>query len=152
MVLAVAFSACDDNRLYEKNVDFNERVWVADSAATFTFNIEDSDQPYNLYLNIRNTNTYPYHNLYVKYVFQDSASSQVINEELVNKNLFNEKTGKPYGSGLGDIFSHQFILLENYEFEEAGIYQIQLKQFMRQDTLEGIVSAGIRVEKARTNN
>ena len=63
--------------------------------------------------------------------------------------LFDAKTGKPSGkSGIGDLYDHRFLLLQNYQFPKPGKYKIVLEQFMRMDTLPGIVAIGIRVEKA----
>ncbi|MEO0331329.1 MAG: gliding motility lipoprotein GldH, partial [Bacteroidota bacterium] len=59
--------------------------------------------------------------------------------------------GKPYGSGLGDIFSHQILALPGYQFDTAGMYQIRLQQYMRRDTLPEILSVGVRVEVAGDN-
>lgn len=141
--------SCDSSRIFEKNVDFDDKVWLADSTQQFSFSLE-KEQPVNIYFNVRNTNTYPYHNLYVKYSLTDSTGRE-IKSDLINKNLFHEKTGKPYGSGIGDIFSHQFLLLENLELKDSMEYNIQLTQFMRQDTLEGVVSAGVRIESTSEN-
>lgn len=149
LLLAFGIISCDNSRIYEENIDFEDKMWLADSSQDFTFSIP-KPQPVNIYLNVRNTNTYQYHNLYIKYSLTDSTG-QEIKSELINKNLFHEKTGKPFGSGIGDIFSHQFLLLENIELLDSMNYRIQLTQFMRQDTLEGVVSAGVRVEDASKN-
>lgn len=149
--LLIILFACDDQRVFESYADFDQKYWLADSTAQFQFNIDDTAQSYNLYLNIRNINTYPYHNLYIKYALKDSTGDNLM-EDLVNHNLYNEKTGEPYGSGLGDIYSHQFILREDFTFPENGAYIVDLDQYMRQDTLKGIVSAGIRLELNKSNN
>ena len=62
--------------------------------------------------------------------------------------LFDAKTGKPLGkSGIGDLYDHRFILLNNYKFKNKGKYRIVFEQFMRMDTLPGIMAVGLRVEK-----
>jgi gliding motility-associated lipoprotein GldH len=67
--------------------------------------------------------------------------------------LFDAKTGKPFGkSGIGDLYDHQFLLLQDYQFITAGKYHLELEQFMRQDTLPGILAVGVRVEKAKPAN
>jgi len=138
--------SCGGNRIYEENIDFENRVWRADSVGEFVFRIEDSTAIYNLYFNIRNTPDYPFHNIYINYNLSDS-NGNVIAEELVNNNLFAEKTGEPLGDGIGGIFSHQFPLLINYEFLHQGQFQLQLQQYMRLDSLPGVVSFGIKVSK-----
>ena len=72
-----------------------------------------------------------------------------IKKEMINSFLFDEKTGKPQGtSGLGDIYDQQLLLLQNHKFNQAGKYTIQYEQFMRTDTLQGVLAIGVRVEKA----
>jgi gliding motility-associated lipoprotein GldH len=62
--------------------------------------------------------------------------------------LFNANTGKPLGSGLGDIFDHKFKIksLSNYRFPKAGEYTFSVEQNMRQDPLLGVISVGVSIE------
>lgn len=142
-----ALTACDDSRVYEKNSDLENKEWIADSTKAFEFEIKDSTISYNIYYNIRNTVSYPFQNIYVQYALKDSTDKE-LDSQLINNNLFDAKTGKPFGDGLGDVFDHQFPILENYNFKNNGKYTVTLQQFMRRDTLPEIISAGIRVERA----
>ncbi|MEM9832955.1 MAG: gliding motility lipoprotein GldH [Bacteroidota bacterium] len=144
---SLAFISCDENRLYEENVNFDQKVWLVDSLPVFQFQVDDPSQPYNIYWNVRNTVAYPFRNLYLNYYLEDT-SGNIIQEDLYQMDLFEPRTGKPYGSGLGDIFSHQILALPDYQFDTAGVYQIRLQQYMRRDTLPEILSVGVRVEVA----
>lgn len=139
-------TSCDDSRIYEKNVEISDKTWIADSVVHFSFQITDSRKSYNLYYNLRNSISYPFQNIYVNYTLEDTLGNELATE-LVNQNLFHPKTGKPFGDGLGDIFDHQFKLLENYRFNQPGAYRVKLQQFMRRDSLPEIISVGIRVEE-----
>ena len=147
LFLCVGISACDSTRLFEENTDFEDRIWVSAEHPTFVVKVPDHNQSYTIKANFRNSLEYPKANIYYRFLLMDSLGSAV-EEKLISNFLFDEKTGKPFGSsGLGDIFDHQFPVLENYKFNYSGEYKIQLEQFMRMDTLEGILSAGVRVEK-----
>ncbi|MEO1051800.1 MAG: gliding motility lipoprotein GldH [Bacteroidota bacterium] len=147
-LMAVVYSSCDSQRIFEQNIDLKQRFWAKDSIARFDFRIDDISSRYNIYYNVRNTNTYPNHNLYITYYLEDSTGN-ILKKELNNQQLFHPKTGKPFGrSGLGDIYDHQFLLLENYQFSKRGLYHMKLEHFMRYDTLPEVVSLGIRVEKS----
>ena len=77
----------------------------------------------------------------------------VLKKELINSFLFDRKTGQPQGvSGVGDIYDHKLNLMENFSFEKSGKYSIQFEQFMRTDTLKGILAVGLRVERAEQKN
>jgi gliding motility-associated lipoprotein GldH len=139
--------ACDSSRVYELNNEFENRIWIADSTQNFAFNITDSTSAYNLYYNLRNSASYPFRNIYVRYSLKDS-SGNVLQTDLVNGQLFESISGKPLGEGLGDVFDHQFSILEEYSFPGTGLYTIELNQYMRRDTLPEILAVGVRVEKA----
>lgn len=148
----LALSACDEARLYEKNVDFKERHWLVTEQPTFDFEIADTATPYSLFFTIRNESDYPNANIYFTYTLSDSTNN-TLEKKLTNQLLFHEKTGEPFGSsGLGYVFEHQFPLLENYTFKNPGKYTMRFEQFMRTDTLKGVLSVGIRVEKSQNSN
>ena len=145
---AILLTACDARRVYEYNQDFKNRSWNVTDTASFEFIIRDPGQKYNLYYNVRNSLDYPYARLFVQYSLQDSVGSE-LHKKLVSAFLFDQKSGKPQGSsGLGDVYDHQFPLLRDYEFKVPGKYMMKMEQFMRMDTLPGILAVGLRVEAA----
>lgn len=147
LLVFLFFSCSDPLRVYEKNVDFNNKIWVVDDIPVFEFEISEPRRTYNLYYNVRNSVSYPYHNLYVKYSLEDTLGN-VISSKLQNMDLFDPVTGKPHGEGLGDIFDHRVLAVTAEEFKNPGTYRFKLQQFMRQDTLPMILSVGLRVEYA----
>ncbi len=147
LVLLVLVGCADPNRVYERNLDFPENLWLADSIAEFEFEIKDVQQSYNLHYNVRNSNSYPYHNLYVQYTLEDSLGN-ILSKALQNMDLFDPVTGKPLGDGLGDIFDHRILAIADQQFPKTGWYRFKIQQFMRQDSLPLIMSMGLRVEIA----
>lgn len=150
-LIFLALFACDNNRVFEKNNELANKQWLADSAQTFSFTVPDSTASYNVYYNLRNSLSYPFRNIYIKYSLTDS-SGNVMKTDLVNGDLFEAVSGKPLGSGLGDVFDHHFPILSDYTFPGKGPFIIELKQYMRRDTLPEIVAVGIRVEHTKTEN
>lgn len=147
-VVALLLSACDNLRVYESNYNFEEGIWIAHEQPTFEFTIADTSFPYTLSLDLRNSLSYPYTRLFITYELIDSTGS-VLTRELVPIYLFDDKTGTPLGtSGIGDLYDHRFPLLSEYMFQKPGAYQLKLQQYMRKDTLDGLLSVGVRVEKA----
>jgi len=147
-IVTVFLASCDDQRVFEKNNDFNSGHWLIGEKPEFEFDIQDSLQGYNLYCNVRNSLDYPYARLFITYYLMDSSGT-VLQKDLVQQMLFDEKTGEPFGeSGLGDLYDHQILLRKNHRFPYAGRYRIAFEQYMRQDTLAGVVAVGVRVEKS----
>lgn len=151
LILSSCLFSCDENRIYENNIDIKEGIWEKEKALDFDFAIENSDQLYNLYYNIRYSNTYPYYNFFSRYFIYDSSGKEIKSIPLPEDMfLFNPKTGEPYGNGIGDIYDHRISFLKDYKFPYSGKYKIRILQYMRKESLSGIVSFGIRVEKTPT--
>jgi len=145
--ILVILGGCDSRRVFEDNVEFRDRKWKIAEPVEFRFTIDDASKKYNLLMNIRNSLDYPYARIFVNYdlLGQDSLS---LAKKMMAEYLFDQKTGRPFGtSGIGDIYDHQFPVLKNYSFKKGGAYRITLNQFMRMDTIPGILAVGIRVEK-----
>ncbi len=138
--------ACDPDRVFEENKNLEEAYWHKDSLVTFEFDVPATDRKYNLYANIRNAQHFPFYNLYYQYTLSDT-SGVVLAQELKNIDLFDPKTGEPYGSGLGDLFDHRQLLLSAYDFPAQGKYTLTFEQYMRQDSLALIMSVGARLEQ-----
>jgi|APTNR8051073442_1049403.scaffolds.fasta_scaffold00018_65 gliding motility-associated lipoprotein GldH len=146
VVIGFMITACDDSRVYEQNYDFSERYWLMAEKPSFDFTIQDTTLHYNLFCNIRNSVAYPYSRIFIRYSLQDSSKNELKNE-MITSFLFDEKTGKPFGSsGLGDIYDQQPELLRDFKFNTPGTYSITFEQFMRTDTLQGVLAVGVRVE------
>ncbi len=146
-VLAIALIACDGRTVYKDNVDFEDGKWFEKSMPTFNFTIANHRQPYNLYFNIRNGQPYPYYNLYVTRFLYDSTGKKLISKLLNNQILlFDAKTGKPLGSGLGDMYDHKIAFAKDFRFPYSGKYTLKIQQQMRQNPLAEIISMGLTIE------
>jgi gliding motility-associated lipoprotein GldH len=144
LLLLISFVACDSNRVYEEYHDFNNKTWNLDSIPSFEFSIDNTD-PKDLFVNLRNTISYDYQNLYLSYQLIDE-NGQELEGDLINISVFDEKTGKPFGSG-NSIYEQQHKILENYRFPKNGNYVLKIAQYMREVDLKEVVSVGARVEK-----
>ncbi|RYU95821.1 gliding motility lipoprotein GldH [Emticicia agri] len=138
--------ACDSNAIYKSFIDFKDTNWYVKDVPAFTFEVKDETIPYDIYLLVRNASQYPYNNLYVtRYIY--GPDNKLINKELKQIILFEPKTGKPLGKGLGDIWDSKVLSSRGYKFPKKGKYTIKLQQYMRQDPLPFIMSIGLSVEK-----
>lgn len=151
-LVTLLISSCDKSRVFEKNKDLKDESWLVVNKPVFEFQIDNTSQPYNLYCNVRNEVSYPKANIYFSYSLTDS-SGNVLETKLISHLLFDKKTGKPFGTtGLGDIYDHQIPLLKNYSFKYPSKYKMIFEQFMRIDTLPGILAVGLRVEKSKIDS
>ncbi|MBU1820096.1 MAG: gliding motility lipoprotein GldH [Bacteroidetes bacterium] len=148
LILVASEMACDENTLYKAYEDVEDGQWYVDKKFTFQFEVSDTTQPYNLYYLIRNAQQYPYYNLYLTRVMTGPDGNTLMSR-LDEMYLSDQTTGKPRGSGLGDLFDHKIRFLHNYRFPKAGKYTVTLAQSMRQNPLPYILGVGLSVEKVQ---
>ena len=111
ILILMCFASCDSAKVFEENYDFEENSWYLDTIPVFEFEIEDLEEK-NVIVNLRNSASYPYQNIYLSYNLLDS-NSKVLESKLIDISLFDEKTGKPFGSG-SSVFAHEQNLLEGF--------------------------------------
>jgi gliding motility-associated lipoprotein GldH len=136
--------ACDNGRIYEEYYALGSEGWNKDSVAHFYFNIDDSIAHYNLLINSRNLENYPYSNLwlFVDVVAPDSTTIRdTIQYQLANPN------GKWTGTGTGGVYLNQFNFRNDVYFPSSGIYELKIQHAMRDDLLKGVRDIGVRIEK-----
>jgi gliding motility-associated lipoprotein GldH len=148
LVLGFALYSCDDSRIYDSTVKIKEGIWLEKDSLAFDFTVPEDIKGYNLFYNIRYNKDYPYHNLYIKHYLLDSAGKQ-ISSNLMNMDIFDPKTGKPLGKGLGDSFDYSVLFIGNYDFPYKGKYTLISKHYMRDEPLKGIESFGLKIEKVK---
>ncbi|MEM9325395.1 MAG: gliding motility lipoprotein GldH [Bacteroidota bacterium] len=146
ILLLIVCSACDHNRIFEGFVTL-PTYWHQDDAVSFEFVIDDESLTYDLVAQIKQDIDYPNYNFYFKYSLVDPADS-VLTERLEEAIFFEPKTGRPLGSGIGDTFDHEYVLEEAFQFPAAGDYKVDLRQFMRVDSIPNILRLGLRIERS----
>lgn len=136
-------TSCDRNRYFEQNIEIQDEKWAFEEAKEFSFELSDTVSLFNFYINLRNTNEYPFANLYV-FIDTHFPDHQIARDtiELQLAHL----DGEWLGSGTGNYKYNQFILRKAMRFVQQGSYTFSIEQGMRVDTLVGISDIGIRLE------
>jgi gliding motility-associated lipoprotein GldH len=138
-------SSCDDTRFFEENKKIENGEWDQNNALSFLVNINDTVQPYNVYINLRNSGTYRYSNLYL-FVNSHLPGGQIQRDTL--ECTLAAPDGKWLGVGLGDIKDNRILFKSGVVFPRTGEYRFEIIQAMRISPLPGIMDAGLRIEKA----
>ncbi len=130
--------------------DFDDYTWPINKAEVFEVNIKDISKPYTFKYILRNATGYPYYNLYLSQKLLDPSGAVIKNttDEII---LFDVKTGKPLGDGLGDMFDHKKVVpsLKKVVFTVPGKYKWIIRHNMRPDLLVGILSIGAEVTASK---
>lgn len=136
--------SCNNQVVYEQYQAIDNTLWEKDKMYYFTFLIDDISIPYDLTLEIRNNNLYPYQNLWV--FFNEEPPIGPLQKDTLECMLADE-FGKWYGHGIS-LFQSSFPIRTNYHFPHTGQYTFSFKQGMRNDKLHGIQEIGFRIQKS----
>ncbi|MDR3251195.1 MAG: gliding motility lipoprotein GldH [Tannerella sp.] len=138
--------SCGNGVVFNKIQPIQNKVWDKQAEYFFTFEINDNSVPYNVFLQLRNNDTYPYRNLWLFCGEQFGDSSIAVTDTI--ECMLADDFGKWKGNGI-TLFQSQFLLKNEYRFPETGQYTISVRQGMRDDKLKGIENIGLFIEIAR---
>ncbi|VXB95424.1 Gliding motility lipoprotein GldH [Flavobacterium sp. 9AF] len=151
-VTILSFFSCDDKRVFDEYKSLNGK-WEKDNVVQFTFEQNDTINPYNLFLNIRNNKDYPFNNLFVTVALQQPDS--LVKMDTLEYAMANPD-GSLMGEGFSDIKESKLWYQENFVFKQKGKYTIQIQQALREtgsvtgvDELKGVTDIGFRIEKTK---
>jgi gliding motility-associated lipoprotein GldH len=142
-LLLFFLSSCDKARIIDENKDMPAYGWYYKNKLGFDFEIKDTNRVYNVMVNLRVGNEYPFSNLFV--MLNQTSPTQKLVSERKEISIINEG-GIWQGKGLGNLYDFQVPVMERMRFKEIGLYHFELEQNMRLDTLPHIMAAGLRVE------
>jgi gliding motility-associated lipoprotein GldH len=130
-------AGCDNNYRFEAKHDIPNASWTYRDTFDFPFEIKDTSTLYNIYLNLKANTTFANQNIYVRMYtgFPDGRR-----ESLVRSFDVYDLQGKM-------MDNQRLLIQENAFFNKSGAYKITIEQFMRQDSVPGIVSVGMAVEQ-----
>ncbi len=148
ILLVILFFSCDKKRVFDEYKSVGS-AWNKDSIVTFNLPPLDSTKQYNLFVNLRDNNNYPFNNLFL-IVSMEKPNG------LVKVDTLEYQMANPDGSLLGDGFSDikESKLFYKEKIKLQGITKIHIKHAVRENgkipgvkTLEGITEVGFRIEK-----
>lgn len=146
-LLLIAFISCKQLDVYEKSTTIPQYQWQSNFKATGEVSIADTATAYNMYIVLRHTDAYKYNNIWLNVSVQAKADT-VVNQKL-DINLATDATGWE-GVAMNDIWEvRKRITAVPFKFKQKTNYQFSIAQVMRDNPLLNIMSAGIRVEKAK---
>jgi gliding motility-associated lipoprotein GldH len=132
----LAVFGCEQRRIvHVAQQSVTTTYWTWADSLTFGFDVADTSHVYNLWMQIRHTDDYPYQNLYTRLhtTFPDGRRlSQQVNFELA------DGTGSWLGKKKRGHYMLELPIQERAYFDKPGSYKIVVEQLTRTDTLRGI--------------
>ena len=150
VILLLLFAACNSNLIFSEFKANPGGDWSHEDVKEFIFTKEDTISRFNLFINIRNDNEYPFSNLFLitDLNFPDGT---VVRDTLEYEMALPD--GKWLGKGYGSLKENKLWYKENIVFPLSGVYTLKVAHAMRQNgtvegisELEGITDVGFQIE------
>lgn len=149
-LVAIFIFSCDKQRVFDEYKTVG-KSWNKDSIVSFELPKLDASKQYNLFLNIRDNNDYPFNNLFLIVTLEQP-------DKITKVDTLEYQMANPDGSLLGDGFTDlkesKLFYKEKMQFK-TGLYKIHIRQAARQtgkvtgvEKLDGITEVGFRIEKS----
>jgi len=151
VVLLFLVISCDKKRVFDDYKSVG-KAWHKDSIVSFDLPKLDPQKFYNLYVNVRDNDDYPFNNLFL--IVSLEQPNHKIKVDTLEYQMTNPD-GTLLGDGFTDIKENKLFYKDKERFTQKGLYKIHIKQAVRQTgkiegvaTLPGITDVGFRIESA----
>lgn len=152
LLFIVWLGSCDDSIIKSDFKATDNGSWNKDNVIEFEFSELDTIQSYNMFINVRNDQNFPYSNLFLIAELNDP------NGNLTKDTLEYEMAlpdGTWLGKGFGSIRENKLWYKENIVFSSSGVYTLKVSHAMRKNgeldgviNLEGITDVGFEIVKS----
>lgn len=144
-LLSSLFFSCTKEVLYDQYQPIENALWEKNKEYYFSFQVTDISMPYDVTLEIRNNNLYPFQNLWV-FCSEEQPIGPLKRDTI--ECMLADDYGKWHGKGIS-LFQSSFPVRKKFTFPHTGQYTFSVRQGMRNDSLPGIQEIGIRVVQSR---
>jgi len=151
VLLAFSIISCDSKRDYDSFFSISNSSWERENVVNFNFEIKDTINKKDLFLNIRNNQKYSYSNLFLITSLNFPNGKKIVD---TLEYEMTDNTGRFLGSGFTGIKENKLFYKENVVFPISGAYSVNVSQAMRKngnvegiESLIGITEVGFRIEK-----
>lgn len=136
--------ACQGDVVFQDQQAIPGLSWHYENGLAFEAPIHDTLSLHKMYLDIRNSTDYRYSNLFV-FMDIEFPDGRVLRDTL--ECVLADRRGQWTGRGFGQMRFNRFLFRDDVWFPLKGTYTFRLYHGMRDDELQGISDAGIRIEK-----
>lgn len=152
--LGLLLFSCDKNRVFDQYISTADG-WDKKKAVVFNHEQQDTVSLYNMYVNVRTTDAYPYSNLFL--IVETGFPDKTVKRDTLEYQMTNPD-GSMMGKGFSDVKESALWFKYNYTFPQAGKYTFKVFQAVREvghtegiSKLDGITEVGFRIENTNTN-
>ena len=145
LILSYLLVSCGGDVVFEKYYELPSAKWDYDDAINYEVDIKDVSKTYDLYVNIRHTNDYPYSNLWTM-LYYAPVNGQGTQQRMEFK--LAQSDGKWLGNGFGSTVTHEIKVRSGMKFEQPGKMIFTIQHDMRVNPVPAVSHVGLRLEKS----
>lgn len=145
----ITATSCSDSGVFSSNTSFTNG-WSLNDTVQIDLPELDSLTAYDLLLNVRNTNEYPFNNLFLIVEMQFPKGKHLV--DTLEYRMANPD-GTWIGTGVGSVKDNLLWYKKGVRFFEPGTYTLKIVHAVRNNgnvngvqRLDGIIDVGLRVE------
>ncbi|MBU2995920.1 gliding motility lipoprotein GldH [Cellulophaga baltica] len=152
LLILTLLASCNGEIVKSEYKTTSDGSWEKDDSIEFKISDIDTIQSHNVFINLRNDETFAYSNIFL------IAELDYPNGASVKDTLEYEMTlpdGQWLGKGYGSIKENKLWYKENFVFPTQGVYSLKISHAMRKNgkvngiiDLEGITDVGYQIEKS----
>lgn len=142
--------SCNLGVAHMEFVSLDNGVWDKDQEVVFEFTPKDSTEVYDWYIHLRNTQDYPYSNLYL--ITELSTDEGFLKKDTISYTMANPD-GTWVGNASGSLVEHKIPLNLQKTFSSTKPHKLTIRQAMRAlgsvqplQKLNGISDIGYSIE------
>lgn len=152
LILSILCLACDDRKVFSQYKPIQNSTWNREDTLRFKFSGLDPEQTYNIFINLRHDESFPFSNLFLITEMENPYGK--IQKDTLEYTMA-KPTGEWLGRGLGSIRENKLWFREKITFPDSGVYQVNMIHAMRKNgtlkgmqTLNGITDVGLEIQKS----
>lgn len=144
-LLVLLCLSCEQTTILHQYKSIPQEGWSRENILNFEIEIDSTELKSDINIELSYNNNYPYSNLYLFVSAKDTAAKSIFSDTL-NITLADEY-GKWLGDGWGASYQQVIEYKDIYGFPLSGVYNISIKQGMRDNPILGIERVGIKIER-----
>ena len=149
IIVVILFFSCDKKRVFDEYKSVGKN-WHKDSIVSFDLPQLDANKNYNMFVNVRDNDDYPFSNMFL-IVSLEQPNRKVLVDTLEYQ--MTNPDGSLLGEGFTDVKENKLFYKGRTRFTQKGIYRVHIRHALRQTgkiegvaDLPGISDVGFRIE------
>lgn len=145
-VLLISLSACENLLFKAEQVSITDAAWDKEKVISIPMQIADTSSTFDYYVSLRNTEEYPYQNIFL-FIDLEFPNGRMLRDTLGVDLAASD--GRWKGKGAGSSYDNRILVNRKMKFPLPGDYTFRIRHAMREEQLKGIQTVGVEFDYVR---